>query len=78
MSQDNTRHKRRSTTEWQQLIASGLSQRVFCQQQGVALSSFQYWKRRLDSESEPPPASAHVTDLGDPRPAAETLPAAID
>lgn len=42
---------RRTRSQWQHLIttqqASGLSQKVFCQQQGVALATFGSWKRKL-------------------------------
>jgi hypothetical protein len=42
---------RRSPAEWQRLItvqaASQLPTREFCRAQGIALSSFHYWKRRL-------------------------------
>lgn len=44
-------HKRHSAVQWQGLIdqqaASGASQIAFCAEQGLALSTFQYWKRRL-------------------------------
>lgn len=35
--------------EWS---AGGLSQRVFCEGRGIALSSFCYWRRRLREEGE--------------------------
>ena len=42
---------RRSHEEWQRLITeqqqSGLSQRAFCREHGLALSSFRNWKQRL-------------------------------
>jgi hypothetical protein len=45
------RHPRRSRAQWQDLIqqqASGsLSQPEFCQQNDIALSTFQNWKRKL-------------------------------
>lgn len=56
-------HQRRTAAQWQELIdqqaASRDSQTVFCAEQGLALSTFQYWKRRLkamprtDDEASP-------------------------
>lgn len=70
---------RRSASEWHAIVAayadSGMSQKAFCQREGLALSTFQYWKRRLRADevhsapaSESSPA---VIDLGalDDRPA---------
>lgn len=43
--------QRRSASEWSALIerqaASGLSQRDFCDTEGLAVSTFTYWKRKL-------------------------------
>lgn len=43
--------KKRSRIEWAHLMAgyeaSGLPQRAFCDQQGVAYSSFCYWRKQL-------------------------------
>ena len=43
--------KRRNKAEWRRLIdeqaASGLSRKVFCENAGIALSTFAYWKRKL-------------------------------
>lgn len=45
------RNKRHSAEQWQAWIeeqaSSGLSQQAFCEQKGLAKSSFQLWKRRL-------------------------------
>ena len=45
------RHVRRSAAQWQALLEayerSGLSQRTFCQQQGLAYSSFVRWRQQL-------------------------------
>jgi len=45
------RYVRRSATAWQRLVAeqqaSGLSQRRFCEQRGLAVASFAMWRRRL-------------------------------
>ena len=42
---------RRSEADGRALLAafaeSGLTQKAFCEREGVALSTFQYWKRRL-------------------------------
>jgi len=44
-------YKKRSRGEWESLMerfeAGGLSQRAFCAQEGVAYSSFCYWRRKL-------------------------------
>lgn len=46
-----TRYQRRSPDQWRALIehqlASGLSQREFCDQQGLSKSSFRLWKQHL-------------------------------
>ena len=43
--------KRRGQEEWQHLItqqqSSQLSQKAYCQERGLGLSTFQYWKRKL-------------------------------
>lgn len=45
--------KQRSRGEWERLMArfdaSGLTQRAFCMEQGVAYSSFCYWRKQLRS-----------------------------
>jgi len=42
---------RRSTAQWQQLVdefqESGLTQKAFSDQHGIAPSAFGYWKRKL-------------------------------
>jgi len=47
-------NKRRSQSEWQRLIdeqaASGLTQKAYCEQAGIALATFGYWKRKLQSD----------------------------
>ncbi len=44
-------NQRYSRVDWQRLIdeqaTSGLTQRAFCAQVGVAVASFSYWKRKL-------------------------------
>ncbi len=53
---------RRSQEEWQRLItqqqSSQLSQKAYCQQHGLGLSTFQYWKRKLVSTGLPACADA--------------------
>ena len=47
--------QRYSRTDWQRLIdeqgVSGLTQRAFCAQAGVAVATFGYWKRKLRADS---------------------------
>ena len=61
------RRFRRSADEWQALIAeqadSGLSQTVFCQRKGIALSSFSKWKHKLGVEYT---AQADTADQASP------------
>ncbi len=49
---------RRSVVQWQSIIqkyaASGLSQQAFYAQQGLALSSFCKWRKKIMSGGEPP------------------------
>ena len=63
------RYQRRSPAQWHTLIQqwqrSELSQAQFCRERGLALSTFQLWRRRLANSagvaadvSEAPPASA--------------------
>lgn len=52
---------RRTAEQWRVLMKdyedSGLSQQIFCQQQGIALSTFYSWRNKLSEQS----------DLGDHR-----------
>ncbi len=54
---------RRSQSDWQRLIdeqkVSGLSQKAFCAQTGIAVATFQYWKRKLRADAAEP---KEVTD----------------
>jgi len=47
--------KRRTRLEWARILsdykASGLTQRKFCDERGVAYSSFCYWRKRLSQEN---------------------------
>jgi hypothetical protein len=51
MSKKVSRNNRRSRAEWERLMAEyeagELSQRAFCAQQGLAYSSFGYWRKHL-------------------------------
>jgi hypothetical protein len=48
---------RRTAVQWQRLMNtyqdSGLNQQVFCQQQGIALSTFYSWRKKLRGENTP-------------------------
>jgi hypothetical protein len=63
--------RRRGAGQWQCLIeafeAGGDSQAVFCRRRGLALSTFQYWRRRLRAEVSPETteAAAGLIDLGE-------------
>jgi len=58
MNDARCRHERRSRAQWEQLIGrqrgSGQSQQAFCHANGIALSTFQYWKRRLGESTVVP------------------------
>jgi hypothetical protein len=68
-------HIRRGESQWRAILSafagSGLSQKAFCQREGLALSTFQYWKRRLAKHDAPSESGPAVIDLGalDDRPA---------
>lgn len=50
-------HTRRRKKQWQQIFeaqhSSGLSQKYFCQQEGLSITTFSYWKRKLKHEEGP-------------------------
>ncbi|WP_435106578.1 IS66 family insertion sequence element accessory protein TnpA [Arhodomonas sp. AD133] len=77
MISNEGRHIRRSEAQWREIFAaheaSGLSQAAFCRREGLALSTFAYWKRRLAMDDAAPASEsgAAVIDLGalDDRPA---------
>ena len=47
----SVRYRRRTANEWQQLVSqferSGQSRRAFCSSQGLSLSTFDLWRRKL-------------------------------
>lgn len=49
------RYTRHSKLQWQQLIStqqtSGLTQKVFCQQEGLSITSFSKWRRKLKDDA---------------------------
>ena len=53
MPKKNARRPRRDEKQWTEIFkrfeSSGLSSRDFCRCEGLALSSFQRWRRRLGS-----------------------------
>jgi len=65
-------NKRRNKVEWQHLIdeqaASSLTQKAFCQQAGIPVATFGYWKRKLRADGVShcnEPASARSIALDD-------------
>lgn len=63
-------HVRRGEAQWRAILSafadSGLSQKAFCWREGLALSTFQYWKRRLAKDDAAPASESGpaVIDLG--------------
>jgi len=57
MSTTTHASKRRGHEQWQRLITAQqcghLSQKAYCQKHGLGLSTFQYWKRKLESAEFP-------------------------
>ena len=47
----SARYRRRTANEWQELVSqferSGQSRKAFCSSQGLSLSTFDLWKRKL-------------------------------
>ena len=52
MSKSRHRHKRYTEAQWKKILqrfeSSGLGPRKFCRQEGLALSSLQRWRSRID------------------------------
>ena len=63
MSNATSSNTRRDRSAWEQLMAQyeagDLSQRIFCEQQGLAYSTFGYWRKQLrqSAHNETQPAS---------------------
>ena len=63
MSNTASSNPRRDRSAWEQLMAQyeagDLSQRIFCEQQGLAYSTFGYWRKQLrqSAHNETQPAS---------------------
>jgi hypothetical protein len=57
MSATTHASKRRDREEWQHLItqqqSSQFSQKAYCREHGLGLSTFQYWKRKLRTAGLP-------------------------
>ena len=55
MRKKSARRPRRDKKQWSEILkrfdSSELASREFCQREGLALSSFQRWRRRLGSSS---------------------------
>ena len=69
--------KHRGESEWRRLVAeqerSGLSQRAFCEREGLCVQSLTNWRRRLGVVAAPAALDA-VTARGD----RETAPAFVE
>lgn len=67
MTSKQIRRRRRSRATWQALIAeqmvSDLTQRAFCQEKQLSLTTFQKWKYRLDQGSRQENAAPWVEVL---------------
>lgn len=63
------RHVRRGQGYWQDLIerqrSSNLSQAAFCSAEGVALSTFTYWVRRISGATAVPSSAVDFISLGE-------------
>ncbi len=58
-------YTRRSKKQWQQLIAlqqaSGQSQKAFCQQEELSITTFSYWKKKLRHGQKPTDPSLDIS-----------------
>jgi hypothetical protein len=58
MGRNRRRGVRRGEKEWSKIVgrfeSSGLAGRVFCQREGLALSSLQRWRQRMASPGAAP------------------------
>jgi len=66
MSVSGSKRIRRSADDWRVILeqqhASGLSQAVFCEREGIALSTFARWKQRLNGAGVPDSKSGDAAD----------------
>ena len=71
---------RRSPEEWRTIIArferSGMTCRQFCATEALAVSTFWWWRRKLDGPG--PDETAAFVELVDDRPAAPAWDAELD
>ena len=62
-----TTNPRHSRSGWEQLMAqyeaSGLKQRTFCEQHGLAYSAFCYWRKQLRQSPSKENHSEHLFEL---------------
>lgn len=69
MSSNQGRRVRRTEAQWREVFAayeaSGLSQAAFCRREVLALSTFQYQRRRSRAAPEPASDGPAVIDLGE-------------
>jgi transposase-like protein len=62
-----TTKPRHSRSGWEQLMAqyeaSGLKQRMFCEQHGLAYSTFCYWRKQLRQSTSIEKHSTHLFEI---------------
>ena len=67
MSETTSLLPRRNRADWEQLMeqyeASSLKQRTFCEQHGLAYSTFCYWRKRLHQLAPIENHSEHLIEL---------------
>ena len=67
MSETTRSIPHRSRADWEQLMeqykASGLKQRTFCEQHGLAYSTFCYWRKQLRQSPSIENYSEHLFEL---------------
>jgi len=67
MSETTSPIPRRSRADWERLMAqyeaSGLKQRVFCEQHAIGYSTFCYWRKQLHRPASIESHSGHLFEL---------------
>ncbi len=67
MSETTSPTPRRSRADWERLMAqykaSGLKQRVFCEQHGIGYSTFYYWRKQLRQSAAVEKSSTPLVEL---------------